>query len=226
MKAMQDALGELIRFGKEMFPGTELSVYVPPSNVLSEEGRKMLAEKFPEIRTIASNYFSGEYAYVQEFETADDGIVEQPRIISGAIIDDYMQMAALSELNMHFVNSHFMHPDDLLDKDRGAALGWEKLRARLDEYMTWMNESAPSLRNLTGSELAGAVQRYGALTVDKEITDQEIRIHLGNFYDEAYLMVRINDGTPRQVTGGELTNVTGNLYLLHAQESEVVIERN
>ena len=60
----------------------------------------------------------------------------------------------------------------------------------------------------------------------KEITDQEIRIHLGNFYDEAYLMVRINDGTPGQVTGGELTNVTGNLYLLHAQESEVVIERN
>ena len=162
----------------------------------------------------------------QEFEVADDGIVEQPRIISGAILDDYMQMAALSELNMHFVNSHFMHPDDLLDKDRGAALGWEKLRARLDEYMTWMNESAPSLRNLTGSELAGAVQRYGALTVDKEITDQEIRIHLGNFYDEAYLMVRINDGTPGQVTGGELTNVTGNLYLLHAQESEVVIERN
>ena len=46
------------------------------------------------------------------------------------------------------------------------------------------------------------------------------------FYDEAYLMVRINDGTPGQVTGGELTNVTGNLYLLHAQESEVVIERN
>lgn len=226
MKAIQDAFGELIRFGKEMFPGTELSVYVPPSNVLSEEGRKMLAEKFPEIRTIASNYFPGEYAYVQEFETADDGIVEQPRIISGAIIDDYMQMAALSELNMHFVNSHFMHPDDLLDEDRGAALGWEKLRARLDEYMTWMNESAPSLRNLTGSELAGAVQRYGALTVDKEITDQEIRIHLGNFYDEAYLMVRINDGTPGQVTGGELTNVTGNLYLLHAQESEVVIERN
>ena len=119
-----------------------------------------------------------------------------------------------------------MHPEDLLDEDRGATLGWEKLRARLDEYMTWMNESAPSLRNLTGSELAGAVQRYGALTVDKEITDQEIRIHLGNFYDEAYLMVRINDGTPGQVTGGELTNVTGNLYLLHAQESEVVIERN
>lgn len=226
LDAMEKAVDELIRFGKKMFPATELSVYVPPSNVLSEEGRKLLGEKFPEIRSIASNYFSGEFAYVQEFETAEDGIVEQPRIISGAVIDDYMQMAALSELNMHFVNSHFMHPDDLLDEDRGAALGWEKLKKRLDEYMIWLNESAEELRNLTGSELAGAVQRYGALTVDKEITEKEIRLHLGHLYDEAYLMVRINEGKPGDVTGGELVNITGNLYLLRAEESEVVIARN
>ncbi len=226
LDAMEKAVDELIRFGKKMFPATELSVYVPPSNVLSEEGRKLLGEKFPEIRSIASNYFSGEFAYVQEFETAEDGIVEQPRIISGAVIDDYMQMAALSELNMHFVNSHFMHPDDLLDEDRGAALGWEKLKKRLDEYITWLNESAEELRNLTGSELAGAVQRYGALTVDKEITEKEIRLHLGHLYDEAYLMVRINEGKPGDVTGGELVNITGNLYLLRAEESEVVIARN
>ena len=226
LDAMEKAVDELIRFGKKMFPATELSVYVPPSNVLSEEGRKLLGEKFPEIRSIASNYFPGEFAYVQEFETAEDGIVEQPRIISGAVIDDYMQMAALSELNMHFVNSHFMHPDDLLDEDRGAALGWEKLKKRLDEYMTWLNESAEELRNLTGSELAGAVQRYGALTVDKEITEKEIRLHLGHLYDEAYLMVRINEGKPGEVTGGELVNITGNLYLLRAEESEVVIARN
>ena len=226
LDAMEKAVDELIRFGKKMFPATELSVYVPPSNVLSEEGRKLLGEKFPEIRSIASNYFPGEFAYVQEFETAEDGIVEQPRIISGAVIDDYMQMAALSELNMHFVNSHFMHPDDLLDEDRGAALGWEKLKKRLDEYMTWLNESAEELRNLTGSELAGAVQRYGALTVDKEITEKEIRLHLGHLYDEAYLMVRINEGKPGEVTGGELVNITGNLYLLRAEESDVVIARN
>ncbi len=90
----------------------------------------MLAQKFPQIKTIASNYFPGEYAYVQEFETADDGIVEQPRIISGAIIDDYMQMAALSELNMHFVNSHFMHPDDLLDEDQWSCTGMGKTKSK------------------------------------------------------------------------------------------------
>lgn len=222
--AMDRAVTELISFGTEMFPGTTMAVYVPPSNVLSEEGRTVLASKYPQIRTIASNYFPGEFAYVQEFEVADDGIVEQPRIISGCIIDSYMQMAALSELNMHFVNTHFMHPDDLLDEDRGAALGWETLKNRLDEYMTWLDTSAPSLRNLTGSELSGAIQRYGGLTVEKKITDQEIRLQLGNLYDTAYLFVRVNEGTPGDVTGGSLTHLTGKLYLLCADSPEVVIQ--
>ena len=222
--AMEKAMKELMDFGKEMFPETTMSVYVPPSNVLSEAGRKLLGSLYPKIRTIASNYFSGDYAYVQEFEVAEDGIVEQPRIISGAIIDDYMQMAALSELNMHFVNTHFMHPDDLLDEDRGAALGWEKLKKRLDEYMTWLNEAAPALRNLTGSQLSGAIERYGALTVEKYITDKKVHLHLGNFYDQAYLMVRMNKGTPARVTGGDLTQAAGNLYLLSAEQEDVYIE--
>ena len=223
--AMKKAVKELVRFGDEIFPSTSMSVYVPPSNVLSAEGRRMLAKEFPQIRTIASNYFTGEFAYVQEFEVAEDGIVEQPRIISGAIIDSYMKMAALSELNMHFVNSHFIHPDDLLDEDRGAALGWEKLKGNLSNYMDWLDDSAPSLRQLTGSELSGAIQRYGAVTFTKTVTDQAIRLELDNFYDEVYFMVRINEGTPGDVSGGKLTHLTGNLYLLKAKEPTVTIEK-
>ena len=224
--AMKKAVKELVRFGNEIFPSTSMSVYVPPSNVLSAEGRRMLAKEFPQIRTIASNYFTGEFAYVQEFEVAEDGIVEQPRIISGAIIDSYMKMAALSELNMHFVNSHFIHPDDLLDEDRGAALGWEKLKGNLSNYMDWLDDSAPSLRQLTGSELSGAIQRYGAVTFTKTVTDQAIKLELDNFYDEVYFMVRINEGTPGDVSGGKLTHLTGNLYLLKAKEPTVIIEKS
>ena len=224
--AMKKAVKELVRFGNEIFPSTSMSVYVPPSNVLSAEGRRMLAKEFPQIRTIASNYFTGEFAYVQEFEVAEDGIVEQPRIISGAIIDSYMKMAALSELNMHFVNSHFIHPDDLLDEDRGAALGWEKLKGNLSDYMDWLDDSAPSLRQLTGSELSGAIQRYGAVTFTKTVTDQAIKLELDNFYDEVYFMVRVNEGTPGDVSGGKLTHLTGNLYLLKAKEPTVIIEKS
>ncbi len=102
-----------------------MSVYVPPSNVLSEAGTETAGPCIPRSVLLLAIIFP-ETMLMQEFEVADDGIVEQPRIISGAILDDYMQMAALSELNMHFVNTHFMHPDDLLDEDRGAALGWGK----------------------------------------------------------------------------------------------------
>jgi len=39
------------------------------------------------------------------------------------MVGDYMRLAAESELNMHFVSTHFMHPDDMLDPDRGAKEG-------------------------------------------------------------------------------------------------------
>ena len=75
--AMEKAMKELMDFGKEMFPETTMSVYVPPSNVLSEAGRKLLGSLYPKIRTIASNYFSGDYAYVQEFEVAEEDVYKR-----------------------------------------------------------------------------------------------------------------------------------------------------
>lgn len=157
---------------------------------------------------------------------ADDGIVEQPRIISGGILDDYMRLAAFSELNMHFVNNHFLHPDDLLDEDRGARLGWETLRNNLDDYMSWLYTSAPSIRNLTGSELSGAIQRFAASTITRRIEEDQIVFEIGNLYEEAYFLVRFNEEKPGQVTGGMLSPVAGNLYLLCAQDEEVIIEMN
>ena len=52
--------------------------------------------------------------------------METPRIISGYIFEPDVYVAALSELNFHLVNTHFQHPDDVLDEDRGAKLGWKK----------------------------------------------------------------------------------------------------
>ena len=68
---------ELMDFGKEMFPETTMSVYVPPSNVLSEAGRKTAGFPVSQDSYYCQQLFSGDYAYVQEFEVAEDGIVEQ-----------------------------------------------------------------------------------------------------------------------------------------------------
>ena len=56
-------------------------------------------------------------------------------------------------------------------------------------------------------------------------TDTAWILRLGNFADEAWLFFRANEGTPGKVTGGELTRLTGNLYLLKANADTVRIEK-
>ena len=227
-KAIVDSLNELIAFQKAVLPAATSSVYVPPSNILSSEGRKIIGEDVPQIRAIASMAFPPDSSleYVQEFGVAADGVVEAPRIVSGSMVNNsYMRLAAVSELNMHYVSTHFMHPDDLLDEDRGAKEGWETYRKGLEDYLDWLEQSAPSIRMQTGTECAAAVQRFSGLTVSMATSDDSWDLHLGNLIDQGWLMFRANNGTPGRVRGGSLTKLTGNLYLLKATSATVHIER-
>lgn len=222
------SLNELIAFQDEVLPNAHGSVYVPPSNILSVRARKLIGTDVPRIKTIASTYFEDgtDLPYVQEFGVASDGIVEQPRIVSGGMVDDsYMRLAAVSELNMHYVSTHFMHPDDLLDPDRGAKEGWEIYKGGLVDYLEWLTKSAPDLRRQTGSECSGAIQRFSSVTVSVNTSADAWTLSLGNFHDEAWLMFRANNGEPGAVMGGELTHLTGNLYLLKANDKTLTIER-
>ena len=227
-KAIVDSLNELIAFQKTVLPAATSSVYVPPSNILSSEGRQIIGEDVPQIRAIASMAFPPDSSleYVQEFGVAADGVVEAPRIVSGSMVkNSYMRLAAVSELNMHYVSTHFMHPDDLLDEDRGAKEGWETYRKGLEDYLDWLEQSAPSIRMQTGTECAAAVQRFSGLTVSTATSDDSWDLHLGNLIDQGWLMFRANNGTPGRVRGGSLTKLTGNLYLLKATSATVHIER-
>lgn len=227
-KAIVDSLNELIAFQKTVLPAATSSVYVPPSNILSSEGRQIIGEDVPQIRAIASMAFPPDSSleYVQEFGVAADGVVEAPRIVSGSMVNNsYMRLAAVSELNMHYVSTHFMHPDDLLDEDRGAKEGWETYRKGLEDYLDWLEQSAPSIRMQTGTECAAAVQRFSGLTVSMATSDDSWDLHLGNLIDQGWLMFRANNGTPGRVRGGSLTKLTGNLYLLKATSATVHIRR-
>lgn len=221
-KAMEDSVLELQRFAAEEYRGTEPVVYVPPSNILGAEGREVLADN-GRIRAVASIYVDGGNALSQEFTVAPDGLVDTPRITSGEFTDDDAQFLAFSELNMHCVNTRFVHPDDTLDESRGADKGWAAMRDALSDYMTWVDQTAPDIRRLTGSGLAGAVQRFAQVTPQVAQSGQDVTIRLDGFVDEAYLFVRLNQGAPGKVTGGDLTQLEGGLYLLHATSDTVTI---
>ena len=225
--AMEKSFQHLIDFCDELFPDVDMSVYVPPSNLLSEEGRQMLVEEFKEIKTLSGIYLPDDvldFCLLQEFEVDEGGVVDQPRIISGCDLDDFMTMGALSELNLHYVNNHFTHPDDALDPERGAELGWAELNRRFDKFLKWLYTSAPRLRNFTGSELSAAVQRFVAVVPHTEITEEKMVLTIDNFVDDAQFLVRFNQQSPQTVDGGVLTHLTGNLYLLEANESTVTVQ--
>lgn len=224
--AMKGAFDSLVALCDGLFPGVDMSLYVPPSNIMSYVGEEFLFSTYPHIKTISGIYFpDGDFKFncTQEFDVLQDGRVHQPRIISGCDLTPYMELALVSELNMHYINSHFTHPDDALDPDRGAELGWEKLSECFGEYLDYLYKAAPSIRNFTGSETSAAVQRYAALNVDKKHQNDKLVLDIGNFYDEGYLFIRFNEEEYESIEGGKLSHLTGNLYLLKAESRTVTI---
>ena len=221
---VKESLEELFGFTENLFPDVNFDVYVPPSNILSEEGRKLLAENYPQLKTFSGIYIKQDYEYEQEFRIDEYGIVNVPRIMSGTILDEYDRWLCFNELNYHYVNSYFIHPDDALDPERGAETGWAAMRARLEDYIDWVYTNAPSIRNLNASDAAKAVQRYDTIRLNRSFDDNAYIIDFDNFFDEAFCIVRIRDGIPGNVTGGILENLSGELYLLSADSSRVQID--
>ena len=223
LEEIRDSLTEVFSFASDLFPDEELQVYVPPSNILSEEGRALLSGT--SIHTVAAIYLGDGMAFDQEFDISEeDGIVNTPRIISGYVLDGYMRLAALSELNFHLVSTHFQHPDDVMDEERGAELGWTEMFSRYRSYVNWLFTSCPEIRSLTGSELAGAVQRYDLLQVNRSEEEDGLILRLENFYDEAWLLLRLNgDHRLESITGATYQGVAENLYLLSCTSDTVTI---
>lgn len=219
------AMLELKAFCSNLFPTETFKVYVPPSNIISDAGIEALTTACPDINVIAGTYLTDtdSNVYEQEFEVDKYGIIHTPRVISGCVFNDYSRLNALTELNFHFVQNHFTHPDDVLDEERGAALGWETLSANWEEYIQWVCDSVPMMRNMTGSELGEAVLQYCNISVDREVTDNAVHVKLGGFSGEAYFLMRLNQGEVTDTVNCEIEHVTGDLYLIHATKEEIQI---
>jgi hypothetical protein len=221
---MQLSVYELIGFAKLLFPDNTFTTYVPPSNILCSDARLWLPAILPDLKVIASVYIndSDKTSYEQEFTEASDGIIEVPRIISGYDPSTVSRFAAINELRLHYVNSHFVHPDDVLDPERGADQGWAYLRDHFEQYVNWLTGSAPELRNMTAREAAIAVQRFARLAMQTNTDNRTVEIELGNFYDEAWLMLR-STSQPASIEGGTFLPVSTDLYLVKALKSKVRI---
>lgn len=224
-KEAQMAIKVLDSLGRTLFPGQKLTVYVPPSNVLCPEARAWLPKVLPELKVISSLLLEeqDQGTHKQSFKEAEDGIIEFPRIVSGYQLYEDGQLARLNELGLHYVNSHFIHPDDILDPERREDRTWAQMRDQFENEVQWVVENAPGIRPMTVSEGAMATQRFYRLKVSTALEAESYTIQLGSFYDEASLMLRTSR-EPVGITGGTITKVTSTLYLIQANQPEIIVQ--
>lgn len=223
-EAIKFSLYESFSFTKSLFPDNKITTYIPPSNILCPDERRLLPQALPDLQVISSLYLPGQagLAYEQEFSEALDGIIELPRIVGGYDLTSYFRWAAINELSLHYVNSYYISPNDVLSDASGPQLGWEYLHKQFEDYVKWVTNSAPGLQNKTALEGAKAVQRFARLAMKTRQVNGSLEIDLGNFYDEAWLMMRTSK-KPVSLDGGVITQVSSDLYLIQARKSKIVI---
>lgn len=189
---MASSLQRLAAIAKDLFPGVRLQAYVPPSNYLSETGRRAVKEALPYLK-IVSGVYTGEgeegAVYVQRFEMAEDGVAEFPRITSGMLPTPYETLAWRSALTLHGVFSHFIHPDDIFDQERGKGQNWETLFEGYSKLLSDVNGCTHGMRSLSATSAADALRAYAELEPLLVYTQDRIEGALEGFHGEAYFFL-------------------------------------
>lgn len=223
MENMCLATQELFRYGQSILPYASFTTYVPPSNYLSPMGQQAVQTAVPGITTISGLYLpeEGVNALIQEFEE-EGGAIAVPRISSGFTVDAYNELAIAHELMLQGVFSHFIHPDDVLDIERGADLGWTRMYEDFTALLEKITQAYPPLRWYTASEGAAAVQRYDRVQVARQWEDGALVLYLQSFYDEAWLALRC-ETPPAAVENAELFELSEGFYWLRATDAQVRI---
>ncbi|MCX7842196.1 MAG: DUF2194 domain-containing protein [Clostridia bacterium] len=222
---MREALKEVHRFFKEIYPNYELRVYVPPSNILSPQGRAALREAIPSIKIISSLYMN-DYdpdAYLQEFEAAGDGILEYPRISYAYSDSDETMWYILNGIGLHGLFSHFIHPDDLFDMKRSSGLSWKQLSVQYGNILKRINADFGWLRPMTASDGGEVLRSYLKLKTYFTEKNGTLYGYCNGFAGEAYFMLK-SEKKPLSSKNCIVTNIDENLYLVFAKYPSFSIE--
>lgn len=217
---MAASICELTEIADSLFPGVSFQTYVPPSNYLSAEGRIAVKQAIPELKTISGIYTNeGEEGevYVQDFVMAEDGIAEFPRITAGMMQSDFDRFSAVSALGLYGTFSHFIHPDDIFDEERGQGQSWETLYEKYCDMIDEIHQKYSFLRSMSASDAADALKVYDEMVPHLKIEEDEIQGSVENFRGEAFFYLK-TEKKPKAVDGSclveKIDEENGSLYYL------------
>ncbi|WP_052352891.1 DUF2194 domain-containing protein [Neobacillus dielmonensis] len=223
-KDMADSLKEAKDYFDSIFPNYTLHTYVPPSNILSEEGKQAIKEAIPSIDILASLYIQDEeqVSYVQEYEIGDE-FIELPRLTSDYHYSDNNKWMTAASATMFGSFSHFIHPDDVLDKDRNKGDSWSVLSEQFGQMMHDVKKKYPWMKSTTASESAEKLKNYSQSEIFITEKDSKLTVNINNFSGSLDFLLR----TEKSILSSkncEVEKVSDDRYLVHAKDNKLVIQ--
>lgn len=220
MVKAQVALREFIQ---DVYPNYQIKAYVPPSNIISKEGIKALKQGFPSINTIASLYVTDKksLAYEQEF-SKEDGIYNFPRYASGYDLEEFEKWSIYNGLTTNGVFSHFIHPDDILDPERGKGMTWKELNEEFIKLIEDNYKNFSWLQPHTISEGVKALDNYINTESVFDYKSNNVKGYLKNSTKSDYFILRTNNKITKS-EGCTYEKIDDNVYLVHSEDVEFSI---
>lgn len=219
-KTMTEGVNKALDFVNEELNGYYIRSYVPPSNIITEEGINALQAASKDIKIISSVYSSDASSdgYSQELEATDNGTINLPRMTSGYEFTDDVKWSILNSANLNGYVSHFVHPDDVLDSVRSANKSWKDLSSEFGNMNNFVFTNYEWLNATTASEAAKQLVSYQNTKVSYEKTKDYINIYCDNFTGPIYFIFR----TTKEIGHTEdcdVNKIDGNTYLVKAKKS-------
>lgn len=220
---MVESLKELRRYIESVYPAYRLQTYVPPSDILSPEGRAAVLEVFPEVKVFSSLYDgpAAARAYIQDYQRNDDGTYEIPRTTAGYCPNEQNMYEQIAMINYMGNFSHFVHPDEMFYEE-SAAISWADMEQGLRHFLTGIQTRYDWLRPVTASECKDYLADY--FDMDYRVTRESGRmvLHCWNYRHPLRFILRTKR-TIDHVDGASFEKAGDDAYMIETQQDEAVI---
>jgi len=216
---------------KEMYSGLEPKIYVPPSNMIGVTGKKVLRENLPSLEVLSGLYSAGEEKGVLithiGWDKDEPTLYDFPRFSSGVAYKNTTMLNIYKGIALYGIVHHFLHPDDLLDVDRGEEKSWEELKKEFSLYFENVNGKFGFLRAQTAYNGYTETLKLEKLKVHTFKKEKAIDIYFEEFPGITYHYFRLKDKKVKEVIGGSVQLISfdedSTLYLLEANKNKISI---
>lgn len=229
---MAAGMSEVLKYVEKMFGNKiKLHVYVPPSNILKEEGKAALAKNYPDLNVIASVFYGDSERGAYSSEIGRDKVIPKlfnfPRFSSGFYYDKDDIWSLFNAIAVYGYWAHFVHPDDVISDDRGKNKTWTELKQEFDKVIGEVQANLPYLEPIRASELTQRYINIEDLKIQSEKKDNKIYVGMENYREPFYMTIRIKNNVITKISSGTFEEVydteDSKIYLLHVESPDLII---